>query len=114
MVPTLLLAFLLYVTSHLSHPHTLWRRLQLKGGKKLVIECSVVNRLAAQIQSFDDTPALASSVRLLRRIMSTEAPLLLSFVESQHFCESSSDSNPVFLQMQLIGFLQVLHCAALV
>jgi hypothetical protein len=101
-------------TSRLPHPHTLWRRLQLKGGKKLVIECSVVNRLAAQIQSFNDTPALASSIRLLRRIMITEAPLLLSFVESQHFCESSSDSNPVFLQMQLIGFLQVLHCAALV
>jgi hypothetical protein len=38
------------------------------------------------MRAFEDTAALASSARLLQRVMATESLLLLPFIEGQEFC----------------------------
>jgi hypothetical protein len=46
-----------------------------------------MSRLATIMQAFHSASAIASSARLLRRIMATESALLVPFIQSEEFCE---------------------------
>lgn len=70
--------------------HTDFRRLQSKRGKNYLLDSSLLARLAAQMLSFQDIPAVVSSVKLLRCIAATESAAVVPFVESKQFCESAS------------------------
>ena len=61
-------------------------RLQVNGARQLVLDHSVLIRLATLMPAFEDTTALASSARLLQRVMATESVSLLPFIESKEFC----------------------------
>ena len=72
------------------NPHTNFRRLQSKRGKNCLLDGSLLARLADQMLSFQEIPAVVSSIKLLRCIAATESAAVAPFVESKQFCESAS------------------------
>ncbi len=65
-------------------------RLHSNLGKKLLLDGSTLARFASQMQTFQDSEAVVSSIRLLRCVMATESIKLVAFIESKEFCKPIS------------------------
>lgn len=66
---------------------TIQRRLHFKRGRKCLINCRVLIKLATQMRAFHNVTVVASSARLLRSIMTTESAIVMPFIQSPAFCE---------------------------
>ena len=103
--------------AHIPSPFS--SRLQSNLGKKLLLDGSTLARFASQMQTFQDSAAVVSSLRLLRCVMATESIKLVPFIESKEFCKQLSK---IFIAivcikvLKLASFItqQVQFCATLV